>query len=86
MNISLDPHFEALIKAKVNSGLYTSVSEVLREALLLLEERDQLRALRLDELRSEIQKGIDSGEPVPLDMDEIKAKGRQRLAELQKQA
>ncbi|WP_026603649.1 type II toxin-antitoxin system ParD family antitoxin [Methylomonas sp. 11b] len=81
MNISLNPHFEELVKAKVDSGLYNSVSEVVREALRLLEERDQLRALRMDELRREIQKGIDSGDPAPLDMDVIKARGRQRLAE-----
>ncbi|WP_446810683.1 type II toxin-antitoxin system ParD family antitoxin [Methylomonas sp. 2BW1-5-20] len=81
MNISLNPHFEELVKAKVDSGLYNSVSEVVREALRLLEERDQLRALRMDELRREIQKGIDSGDPAPLDVDVIKARGRQRLAE-----
>lgn len=32
MNISLNPHFEELIKAKVDSGLYNSVSQVVREA------------------------------------------------------
>ena len=81
MNISLNPHFEEFIKNKVESGLYNSVSEVIREALRLLEERDQLRELRLEELRLEIQKGMDSGEPTPLDIDAIKAKGRNRLAE-----
>lgn len=83
MNISLNPHFEELVKAKVDSGLYNSVSEVVREALRLLEERDQLRALRMDELQREIQKGIDSGDPTPLGMDAIKTRGRQRLAERQ---
>jgi antitoxin ParD1/3/4 len=79
MNISLTPHFEELVKGKVESGLYNSASEVMREALRLLEERDQLRKLRLDELRSDIQKGIDSGEATPLDIEEIKARGRKRL-------
>ena len=65
MNISLNPHFEELVKSKVESGLYNSVSEVMREALRLLEERDQLRELRLEELRREIQKGIDSGAANP---------------------
>jgi antitoxin ParD1/3/4 len=81
MNISLNPHFEEMIKTKVESGLYNSVSEVIREALRLLEERDQVRELRLEELRREIQKGIDSGEPTPLDIDAIKVRGRNRLAE-----
>ena len=80
MNISLNPHFEELVRNKVESGLYNSVSEVMREALRLLEERDQLRELRLEELRRGIQKGIDSGASTPLDMEEIKARGRKRLA------
>jgi antitoxin ParD1/3/4 len=80
MNISLNPHFEALVKNKVESGLYNSVSEVMREALRLLEERDQLRDLRLEELKRDIQKGIDSGAATPLDIQDIKARGRKRLA------
>jgi len=80
MNISLTPHLEELVKGKVESGLYNSASEVMREALRLLEERDRLRELRFEELRREIQKGIDSGAATPLDMEEIKARGRKRLA------
>lgn len=83
MNISLNPHFEALVKNKVESGLYNSVSEVMREALRLLEERDQLRDLRLEELRREIQKGINSGEATPLNIEDIKLSGRRRLASQQ---
>ncbi len=83
MNISLNPYVEELVKGKVESGLYNSASEVMREALRLLEERDQLRELRLEELRREIQKGIDSGEATPLDMEEIKRRGRARLSEQQ---
>jgi antitoxin ParD1/3/4 len=78
MNISLTPHLENLVKSKIDSGLYNSASEVMREALRLLEERDQLRNVRIEELRREIQRGIDSGEATSLDMEEIKAKGRQR--------
>jgi len=80
MNISLTPYLEDLVKGKVESGLYNSASEVMREALRLLEERDRLRELRFEELRREIQKGIDSGAATPLDMEEIKARGRKRLA------
>ena len=83
MNISLNPHFEALVKNKVESGLYNSVSEVMREALRLLEERDQLRDLRLEELRREIQKGINSGEATPLNIEDIKLSGRRRIASQQ---
>jgi len=80
MNISLNPHLESLVQGKVDSGFYNTASEVVREALRLMEERDQLRELRLEELRREIQKGIDSGESTPLDMESIKARGRKRLA------
>jgi len=80
MNISLNPHFERLVKSKVESGLYNSASVVMLEALRLLEERDQLREQRLEELRREIQKGIDSGGATPLDMEEIKKRGRARLS------
>lgn len=80
MNISLNPHLEELIKGKVESGFYNSASEVMREALRLLEERDQLRALRLEELKREIRKGIESGDPTPLDMEEIKRESREQFA------
>jgi len=80
MNISLPPQLENLVKNKVESGLYSSASEVLREALQLLEERDQLDKLRLEALRSDIQKGLDSGEATLLDIEAIKERGRERLA------
>ena len=79
MNISLTPHLEELVKGKVESGLYGSASEVMREALRLLEERDQFQKLRLEELRRDIQRGIESGEATPLDVQEIKARGRKRI-------
>ena len=80
MNISLTPQLENLVKKKVDSGLYGSASEVMREALRLLEERDRIHAIRLEELRAEIRRGLDSGEPTPLDINSIKARGRKRLA------
>ncbi|MDP1774019.1 MAG: type II toxin-antitoxin system ParD family antitoxin [Methylobacter sp.] len=80
MNISLSPHLEKLVQSKVESGLYNSANEVMQDALRLLEERDQLRELRLEQLRREIQQGIDSGTATPLDMEAIKARGRKRFA------
>lgn len=86
MNISLTPQLESLVKSKVESGLYGSASEVMRDALRLLEERDRRQALRVEELRAEIKKGVDSGEPTPLDMGTIKARGRKRLKAQQSKA
>jgi antitoxin ParD1/3/4 len=70
MNVSLTPELERLIQEKVSSGLYNSASEVVREALRLLHERDELRKVRLEELRREIATGIeaaDRGELVSAD-------------------
>ncbi len=46
MNVNLTPRLEALVRQKVESGLYNNASEVAREALRLLEERDRLTRLR----------------------------------------
>ena len=54
----------------------------MREALRLLEERDAMQAIRLESLRQDINKGLDSlerGEGKPLDIATIKAKGRTKL-------
>ncbi|MEH2163240.1 MAG: type II toxin-antitoxin system ParD family antitoxin [Nostoc sp.] len=66
MNISLTPELEQLVKDRVSSGKYHSVSEVMGEALRLLEERDacgglrqRIRDQRLAELKAKIQVGIE---------------------------
>jgi antitoxin ParD1/3/4 len=80
MNINLTPQLEELVRAKVTSGLYNSASEVVREALRLMEREDQLRAAALRQLRQDIQEGLDSGPAGELDVDAIKKRGRERLA------
>lgn len=60
MNVSLTPEIEALIENKVRSGMYNSASEVVREGIRLLQQRDELREAKLNALRNDIQKGIDS--------------------------
>ena len=80
MNISLTPELEKFVQDKVASGRYHSASEVIREGLRLLEREEQVRDVRLATLRAEIQKGLDSGEPTPLDLSAIKERGRKRLA------
>ena len=59
MNISLPPELENLINEKVKSGLYSSPGEVIRESLRLLQEQDELRRIRKDELRREIMLGVE---------------------------
>ena len=60
MNVSLTPELEKLVQAKVRTGRYNSASEVVREALRLLEQHDSLRAIHLKELRSRIDDGLAS--------------------------
>ena len=79
LNVSLTPHLEDFIHETVTSGRYQSASEVVRTALRLLEEREQERSARIERLRQEIQKGLDSGPATPLDMQEIKRLARDRL-------
>jgi antitoxin ParD1/3/4 len=59
MNISLTPEMEQLVKDKVSSGQYHSVSDVIGEALRLLDERNRLQEQRLAELKAKIQVGIE---------------------------
>ena len=77
MNVSLTPELEQYIRTKVDSGRYLSASEVVREALRLLEQKEK----QLEDLRVEIQKGLASGRSEPLNMEAIKAKARNRLSE-----
>ena len=79
MNVNLSPQLENMVRQKVSSGLYTSASEVIREALRLMEEQDRFRAVKLEQLRQDIKDGLDSGEPTPWDPEEIKREGRARL-------
>ena len=60
MNISLTPQLETLVKSKVESGLYGSASEVMRDALRLLEVRDRRQSQSIEELRAEIKKGLNA--------------------------
>ena len=81
---SIGKHFEDLIYSLIESGRYATASEVLRDGLRLIEEREERRKAKLEALRAEIQKGIDSGPAQEIDVHEfvnsIKMRGRERLA------
>lgn len=92
MNVSLTQELEAMVKDKVRTGLYHSASEVIREGLRLLKDHDQLREIRLAELRKQVAIGIEQAERGEVHtaetsedlhrfFDDIKARGRKRLAE-----
>ncbi|MEH2317286.1 ribbon-helix-helix domain-containing protein [Nostoc sp.] len=65
----MTPELEQLVKDKVNTGRYHSVSEVMGEVLRLLDQRDawvglrqRVRERRLAELKAKIQEGIEASE------------------------
>ena len=59
MNVSLTPELERRIAERVNGGLYTTASEVVREALRLLFEADEEGERRRAQFDAEIQVAID---------------------------
>lgn len=77
---ALDERSEALIEGWMRSGRYASADEAVREGLRVLEALERSEDARLDALRAEIQTGLDSGPPAPLDLDAVKAEGRRRLS------
>jgi antitoxin ParD1/3/4 len=60
MNVDLTPELEALVQGKIESGRYNSASEVVREALRLLEQRDEIFTHRRDEIGKQIEEGWQS--------------------------
>ena len=77
MNVSLTPELEDFVSAKVQSGRYNSASEVVREALRLLEEHDQVRAAESAKFNGELGgrlAAIDRGETI----DPAQARARMR--------
>ncbi len=87
MNVHLGETFDKFVSDLIATGLYQTQSEVVREGLRLLKEKEELRQIRLKELRQEIQKGIDSlerGEGTTYSnagelAEKIKRQGRERL-------
>jgi antitoxin ParD1/3/4 len=72
MNVSLGRQWEQFVTKKVESGRYQTASEVLRDGLRLLEEREQ--ALKrvsfsskeeLEEMLEEGIKELDAGKGIP---------------------
>ena len=82
MNVSLTPDLESFVQTTVSSGRYTSASEVVREALRLLENHEKTRAAQLEEFRSEVDRrlaSLDRGEGI--DVETVFARIREKSAE-----
>ncbi|HZC15836.1 MAG TPA: type II toxin-antitoxin system ParD family antitoxin [Caulobacteraceae bacterium] len=79
LSIALTPEFATDIRHAIETGEYASVSEVVRDALRTWRHARESRAVVLDELRRFWREGIESGESVRLDPEDIKRRGRQKL-------
>lgn len=79
-SVALGSHFETFVKSQLASGRYNNASEVIREGLRMLEDQEMLRAFKLDALRTEIQKGVDSGPGLPA--EQVFANLRRRIDEV----
>jgi len=62
MNVSLTPELEQFVQSRVASGRYQTASEVVREGLRLLEEREQARESAMEELRTKVRRGIEQAD------------------------
>ena len=79
---SLGTHFEDFVKRQVRSGRFASASEVVREGLRLVEEREAEREARLEALRTEVARGRESGPDIPA--DRVLARMRERIDEAER--
>ena len=81
---TIGKHYEGFIKDLVESGRYSTASEVMRDALRLIEEREERRKAKLEALRVEIQKGLDSGPSEKVEpgrwINDVKERGHKRIA------
>ena len=62
MNVHLGTVFDEFVAGLLKSGYYQTQSEVLREGLRLLKEREEVKQLRLAELRKEIALGSEQAD------------------------
>ena len=83
---TIGEHYEKFVRDLVESGRYASASEVIRDGLRLIEEREWVREIKLKALRAEIKQGLDSGDAGPLDMEEVIAEAKREQAKRNKQS
>ena len=75
-SFALGNHFESLIEELVKGGRYNNASEVVRDGLRLLEDRERLRELKVEEIRRSIEESRRHGRTIPADQvfDRLEAK------------
>lgn len=82
-NFSLPPDLEEFVSGQIASGAFATQGEIVREALMLLRDRQRLRELRLQDLRKAVQIGLEQcerGETGEWNVEEVKAEVRAKLS------
>jgi antitoxin ParD1/3/4 len=80
---SIGPHFEAMVKAMVKDGRYASASDVVRDALRLLEDEEMARQAAIERIRKLWDEGIASGRGRAWDPDAFLDEARIRFEDRQ---
>lgn len=80
MNVSLPDELDDFVNAKISSGHYASASDVICDAWRIMEQTEEAR---LAFLREAWREG-EAGTARSIDLEEIKARGRERLKALRK--
>jgi antitoxin ParD1/3/4 len=82
VNISLTPELGAFLQSRVKSGRYQTTSEVVREALRLLQHQEEEREVSLKQLKAKLQRGaLQAQRGELLDADEVFEELRKLIAE-----
>ena len=87
MNVSLTEELEQLVRRKVESGRYSSATEVVRAGLRLLEQDEKARDARLATIRAQVDEGITQASRSELvDGEDAVARARHRAATKRRRA
>lgn len=94
VNFRPNAHFEQFINELIESGRYSNKTEVMHAALRSLEDEEKLREARLDKVRHELSLGeadIEADRIITYEnaqelADDIKQKGREKLAKVRRQS
>jgi putative addiction module CopG family antidote len=80
LSVHISADLEKRIQEKLAAGSYRSADEVISEALLALEQRDQQLAARATAFKQEIERRLASGPAVLMDFAAVKRAIREKIA------
>jgi len=80
LSISLTSEIASDIRNAITTGEYASTSEVIRDALRAWKRNREARSVAVEALQRLWRDGVDSGQSAPLEAEDIKRRGRERLA------